>query len=233
METTFHPRPWQRRLADTWLHPLHIARRSLLRTLATAAPVVHGRTLDLGCGSKRYRDLFPGVTSYLALDLPSNSAGERGVHVFGDGRFLPFLDASFDTVLCTEVVEHVPTPELVFGESARVLKPGGHLVLTTPQTWGLHEAPHDYYRYTEFGLRFQAERAGLRVVSVTPTCGVWATAGQRVSSFLFFEWGADRNLLVQGLAVGVCTTVQLASAGLDRLFRHRGDPLDHLLIAVK
>ena len=81
-------------------------------------------------------------------------------------------------------------PEDVFAQAYRVLKSGGFLVLTTPQTWGLHGAPHDYYRYTEYGLRYLAERAGFDVVRIEPTCGIWATVGQRLSSFFFFEFGA-------------------------------------------
>jgi SAM-dependent methyltransferase len=218
---------------NTYLNPLHIARSSLRRLLATASAEVRGRTLDLGCGGKRYAALFPDVSRSIFLDLPSNSASEKNVTVWGDGRSLPFRSGVFDSVLCTEVIEHVPTPDRVFAEAYRVLRPGGHLVLTTPQTWGLHEVPHDYYRYTEYGLRFLAETAGFRVERVEPTCGIWATVGQRLSSFFFFEFGVRRNLAVQAAVAVACAAAQMTFAGLDVLFGHRGDPLDHLLIARK
>src|SRR5207245_3323393 len=112
------------------------------------------------------------VPHHISLDLPSTSASESRVTVWGDGRYLPFRSDVFASVLCTQVIEHVPTPEHVFAQAYRVLKAGGYLVLTTPQTWGLHEVPHDYYRYTEYGLRFLAERAGFTVVRVEPTCGI-------------------------------------------------------------
>lgn len=222
---------WRKRLAGTWLHPLHIARRSLARVLARARPHVHGLTLDLGSGGKRYESFFPLVSRWVSLDLPSNSADETGVTVFGSGLCLPFRDGVFDSVLCTEVLEHVPDPARLVDEAARVLRPGGCLVLTTPQTWGLHEVPHDYYRYTEYGLRYLAERSGLTVEAVEPTCGIFATVGQRLSSFLFFEWGGQRPVVVQGALALACAAGQLTAAGLDALFRHRGDPLDHMLVA--
>ena len=160
-EATFRaPAGLKKRFGDTYLNPLHIARRSLRHVLAGASEHVRGLTLDLGCGGKRYAALFPDVRRYVFLDLPSNSASEQEVSVWGDGCRLPFQAGVFDCVLCYEVIEHVPTPERVFIEAHRVLKPRGHLVLTTPQTWGLHEIPHDYYRYTEYGLRFLAENAG-------------------------------------------------------------------------
>jgi SAM-dependent methyltransferase len=227
------PGLFKRLFRDTYLNPLHIARRGLRRVLAGASSHVQGRTLDVGCGGKRYASLFPHVTNYVFLDLPANSASEHFVSLWGDGRRLPFQSAVFDSVLCTEVIEHVPTPTDVFAEAYRVLKDGGCLVLTTPQTWGLHEVPHDYYRYTEYGLRFLAESAGFRVVRIEPTCGIWATVGQRLSSFFFFEFGAPRNLVVQALMALVCAILQIVFAGLDVIFRHRGDPLDHLLVARK
>jgi SAM-dependent methyltransferase len=232
METSFDvPAGLRRLFGQTFLNPLHIARRSLRRALAGAVEHVRGTTLDLGCGGKRYAALFPLVTRYVSLDLPSNSASERSVSVWGDGRLLPFRSGSFDSVLCTEVIEHVPTPELVFAEAHRVLRVGGHLVLTTPQTWGLHEVPHDYYRYTEFGLRFLAERAGFHVLRIQPTCGIWATVGQRLSSFFFFECGGRRPLALRVVLAAVCAMGQIAFTMLDWAFGYRGDPLDHLLVA--
>jgi SAM-dependent methyltransferase len=234
METSFKaPSGLKRRFGETWLNPLHLARRSLRAALAAAPPQAHGRLLDVGCGGQRYRLLFRNVDAYLGVDLPSNSADNRNLDAFADGLHLPFPTAAFDTVLCTEVLEHVPEPLVLLTEVARVLCPGGLLILTTPQTWGLHEVPHDYYRYTEYGLRYLAGRAGLNVLVVEPTCGVWATAGQRVASFLFFSVSAGWPLPAKALLAGLLVPWQLIAAGLDALFQHRGDTLDNLLLAKK
>ena len=235
METSFNISPdLKSRFSETWFHPLHLARRSLRAALASAVPHARGRLLDIGCGSQRYQTLFAYVDRYIGIDLPSNPASSsRSLSAFANGLSLPFAGGSFDTILCTEVLEHVPVPLSLMREIARVLRTGGYLILTTPQTWGLHEAPHDYYRYTEFGLRYLAERSGLTVESVRPTCGIWTTVGQRLSSFIFFFFGEGRPLFVKALLAVVCAGWQIAMAGLDALFGHRGDPLDHLLIAHK
>jgi SAM-dependent methyltransferase len=187
----------------------------------------------VGCGGQRYRSLFREVESYLGVDLPSNSAGNHALDVFADGLHLPFMPMAFDTVLCTEVLEHVPEPLALMTELARVLRPGGLLLLTAPQTWGLHEVPHDYYRYTEFGLCYLAGRAGLTVSVIRPTCGVWTTVGQRVASFLFFSLGYGWPLPAKALLAGLLIPWQWLAAGLDALFKHRGDTLDNLLVAHK
>lgn len=70
----------------------------------------------------------------------------------------------------------------------RVLKPGGCLILTSPQVWGLHEEPNDFYRYTRYGLAYLAENCGLEVVSLQARGGYWAMVGQRTSSFVHYNY---------------------------------------------
>jgi SAM-dependent methyltransferase len=81
--------------------------------------------------------------------------------VFADGARLPFRDASFDTVVLLEVLEHVADAPAVLDEIARVLKPGGRLLLSVPFLYPLHDAPHDYRRYTAPGLEAAIGRSGL------------------------------------------------------------------------
>jgi SAM-dependent methyltransferase len=122
-----------------------------------------GRLVDLGCGSVplygSYRTLVSSVT---CVDWAHSPHARRHVDVEADlGAALPFADASFDTLILSDVLEHVAQPERLWREMARLLAPGGHAFVNVPFLYGIHEAPHDYYRYTEFALRRFAERAGL------------------------------------------------------------------------
>jgi SAM-dependent methyltransferase len=105
-----------------------------------------GRTLDLGAQTGPYAAYFPRRVS---LDLQP----ARGVHVVGDAQALGLLDATFDVVLCTEMLEHTREPQRAVDEMRRVLKPGGLLLLTTRFLFPIHDAPHDYFRFTKYGLR--------------------------------------------------------------------------------
>jgi len=210
-----------------WTNPLHIAQRSLQQALEQRAHYAHGWLLDVGCGAKPYTNVFNHVERYIALDLPSNAQ----VDVYGDGRALPFQDRTFDTVLCNEVLEHVPEPGRLMAEAARVLKPRGILLLTTPQTWGLHLEPHDFYRYTKYGLRYLAEKSGLEVIEVTPTCGLWATLAQRLADTVIYTYAFEHSRWTIKVLQLLLAPVLMIGCGLDRLFGKRGDTLDHIMVA--
>ena len=121
-----------------------------------------GRVLDVGAGEAPWRELL-SEAEYVGVDV--EVAGEFGMRhkadiTYYDGNTLPFADASFDHVLCTEVLEHVPEPRRFLVELHRVLRRGGSLVLTVPWSARLHHVPHDYTRFTRFGLNLVLESAG-------------------------------------------------------------------------
>jgi SAM-dependent methyltransferase len=129
---------------------------------------VSGPLLDAGCGNRPYLPLYADrVTSHLGLDAV---AGD-GVDVIAFADRFPFRDGVFETVLMTEVLEHVADAERAAAESFRVLKPGGMWIVTVPYIYPTHEAPHDHRRFTHHGLIALAERHGFEVVSVAAKGG--------------------------------------------------------------
>jgi len=133
----------------------------------------HGRLLDLGCGTvPLYEAYRPYVTSIMCVDWGGSRHGAEHRDLDHDlNQPLPLPAASFDTVLLSDVLEHIHSPELLLAEIARVLTPAGKLLMNVPFLYWLHEQPHDYYRYTEHGLRRLVERAGLRVLELEPLGG--------------------------------------------------------------
>jgi len=91
---------------------------------------------------------------------------------------LPFSESSFSSILCTEVLEHVPDPKQAIGEFFRVLKPKGRILISTPCWWPPHELPFDYYRFPEHGLRNLVESGGFSVLQILPRGGLYALLGQ-------------------------------------------------------
>ncbi len=147
------------------LDPAQRRLRAGLATIAQQLPLAD-RVLDLGSGRAPYAHMFPHQT-FVTADLFARAM------VRCEAGHLPFGNESFDLVLCTEVLEHVPDPDKTLDEIRRTLKPSGALVLSTPLTWGVHEA-RDFHRWTDTGLRTLLTRHGLSPVSLRPRGGVFA-----------------------------------------------------------
>lgn len=138
------------------------------RLLKRHAAVLTGKLLDAGCGHRPYADLIPCQT-YVGMEVST----KKRPTVVGSVLQIPFAAGAFDSLLCLEVIEHVPEPARALAELHRVLKPGGHLYLTTPQMWYAHYEPHDFFRYTNHGLRHLLERQGFKVLALERTGGFW------------------------------------------------------------
>lgn len=135
-------------------------RQCVARLLDGAAPAAGDTVLDYGCADAPYRGLLPRGARYVGADLGGNPRAD--VELRHDGT-LPLDDASVDVVLSTQVLEHVADPALYLAECARVLRPGGSLVLTTHGIMYLHRDPVDYWRWTGDGLDKVVTEAGLEV----------------------------------------------------------------------
>lgn len=132
------------------------------------------RTLDIGAQTGPYAAFFP---NRVAIDLQARP----GIQVVTDAQRLAFRDESFTVVLCTEVLEHLPEPQAAIDEMFRVLTPGGRLLLTTRFLFPIHDAPHDYFRFTKYGLRHLLRRFdGLEIREETTTVGTLAVLVQRL-----------------------------------------------------
>ncbi|HEY3288925.1 MAG TPA: methyltransferase domain-containing protein [Anaerolineae bacterium] len=119
--------------------------------------------LDAGAGETRYRLLFDRH-HYEAADSRQSEIMDYGnIDYVCNLESIPVQDNRYDLVICTQVLEHVPHPALVLRELLRVLTPGGQLWLTAPFVFDEHMQPYDYYRYTQYGLRFLLTSTGFAV----------------------------------------------------------------------
>jgi SAM-dependent methyltransferase len=106
------------------------------------------RVLDVGCGVKPYYPFFAAAASYVGVDVKENAAAD----LVGFVEALPVEDASFDVVLCTQVLEHVDDPALAVRELYRVCAPGGRVLASTHGVMVYHPNPQDLWRWTHTGL---------------------------------------------------------------------------------
>ena len=143
-----------------------------------AAPAAKGVLLDFGCGGQPYRQVFePYIARYVGADVVA-AAGVTLDVVLTPGVPAPLPDASVDTILSTQVLEHVFDFQAYLTDCARLLRPGGRLIISVPMHWRHHEVPYDYWRFTKYGLRKCLEQAGFAILDLHPCGGVYALLGQ-------------------------------------------------------
>lgn len=140
--------------------------------------------LDAGAGETPYKKFFEGH-HYFAVDTQWGDPGwdYSKLDSVGDLTALPFNQNSFDRIICTQVLEHVNEPEKVIREFSRTMKKGGCLYLSAPQGWCVHQAPYDYFRYTQYGLEHLLNKTGFKMISATPTCGYYGYLANRLTVF--------------------------------------------------
>lgn len=212
-----------------------VERRAILDfvTAAGRATAAGARVLDAGAGDAPYRGLFAHCEYRTSDWSGSPHAGGRGADIVAPLHALPVPDRSFDAVLCTQVLEHVPDPASVLAELSRVLVPGGCLWLTAPFVGQLHEEPYDYFRYTAYGLRSLVEGAGFTAVVVEPIGGYFSSLGLLLHSCgLSIGVNATRADLHRRLLAGACRALGGLLPRLDRLDRRRALPLGYTCRAV-
>lgn len=195
-------------------------------------PELTGAVLDVGCGRKPYRARV-AATRYVGVDVETEATRAYGdVDVFYDGRTLPFATASFDGVLCSQVLEHVFTPEEFLCEIARVLRPGGRLVLAVPFAWDEHEQPNDFARYSSFGLRALLERTGFNVVVQRKSCADARALVQLASGWLFKVTRSRSRPLNVAVQLGLIAPVNAVGAVLGAVLPANEDfYLDNVVLA--
>lgn len=168
------------------------ARREAWIAHKLAALPAGWRLLDAGAGEQRHRSLC-GHLEYVAQDFAAYrpDADEIGLQmpqwdygqldIISDICAIPLLDASFDAVLCTEVLEHVPSPRSALLELARLLRPGGILLLTAPFCSLTHFSPHHYVSgFSRHYFTRVLSECGLEVCSIEPNGGFFDFLAQEL-----------------------------------------------------
>ncbi len=175
-----------------------------------------GRLADLGCGKVPLYAAYQALaTSVTCVDWGNTPHATSHLDVETSlAEPLPFADGAFDTIILSDVLEHLPNPDILWSEMARLLAPGGHALINVPFMYGIHEAPFDFYRYTEFALRRFAQQAGLDVIVLDALGGslhVLADFLAKHASHLPLL-GPTIADLMQGAAAALCRLPGLGAA---------------------
>lgn len=146
-----------------------------------AQKYIRGKTLDLGAGLAKYRQIIQSkATEYITFDKKPG----KNIDVVGDALNLPFSNHTFDTLISTQVLEHIEKPWIMVKEIYRVLKPGGICILTAPFLTPYHPDPNDFFRYTKEGLESLFKNEGFEIIE----CSSYGQLFTVFSEFVRFSW---------------------------------------------
>ena len=190
-----------------------------------------GDLIDIGCGTKQYRTMVARYTdSHTGVDHSETQHDKSNIDILATAYDIPDDDNMYDTALCTEVLEHLESPEHAVRECFRVLKRGGYAIYTSPFIWHIHEAPRDFYRYSNYGLRHIFESAGFEIVAIDPLNGFVGTFGQLSVYFLNeYNGGIVRKV---GIITAIGWAIQKSLPFLDRLL-YRPRWTSHFITVVR
>lgn len=221
--------------------PIKISSELLWASLAqAAAQYASGRLVDIGCGTKPYKTLFaPHITSYFGIDFENTSDLHYGSSTQAD-LYVDCTDTkleaeTFDTLLSTQVIEHIYDTHAFIVECNRLLKKGGTAIFTIPFVWENHAEPFDYYRFTKYSIDKLFKQHGFEIIEIKPLGGAYATLIQTKiitiycrpsNSFLYKIFRRIRNALV-------VPVMNIMALHLDRLFWSDKICLNYIVIARK
>jgi SAM-dependent methyltransferase len=218
-------RPNDIRTTTPWHRYAHHIRTlpARLEELARDVPVPPGgRVLDYGCADVPYRHFFSADVDYVAADLEGNPDASL---LLNDDGSVPADDESFDGVVSTQVLEHVTDPSLYLSECFRVLRPGGHLLLSTHGLFVYHPDPDDYWRWTCAGLRRSVQQAGFEIERFEGIIGLAASGLQLFQDAFYYE-------LPRRLQPLFALIMQTLVALVDRVKRQRPRHYDAQVFAL-
>jgi SAM-dependent methyltransferase len=152
-----------------------------------------GRLADIGCGSKPYKSIASKYfTEHVGIDHAVTAHDKSEINIESDAYSIPVESESFETVLCTDVLEHLEEPDKAIQEAYRILKNDGIAIYTVPLIWHLHEEPRDFYRYTRYGLKYLFEKNHFKIIELVALSGFTITFAQELSYFLMHVRGKSK-----------------------------------------
>lgn len=202
-----------------------------------------GTLLDVGCGNKPYKHLFGKITSYLGIDFKKYSKNktftkEKPDIFFSTGYYktlrLPFRNSSFDNVVSFQVLEHHRNPQEMMREILRVCKKNGFILITMPLIWGLHEQPHDYFRFTENGFLELIKNNKYKILETRKQGSIFSAVSVLLNDYLAnFAMKSKAGYLITIIIYLPFILFSYLCLILDKIFRSENIFLNYLIVIKK
>jgi SAM-dependent methyltransferase len=194
-----------------------------------------GLLADIGCGDVPYYSIYKDlVVDNVCVDWGQEKTGTTYLdHIADLNEGIPLDGNQFDTVLCTDVLEHIKHPDLLFSEMTRIMKDDAKMIITVPFLYWIHNPPHDYHRYTKHMLIDFCRKNNLRVVSVEEYGGLPEVLYDLVfKGYVFYNFPFRRAFLYVWKKIGIFMYRRNFVKRLSNSSRETF-PLGYILVAQK
>lgn len=206
----------------------------MLKSINNFGKEISGRTLDVGCGSKPYEKYFAS-SEYIGLEIETtiHQQKNKADFIYG-GKEFPFESTSFDSVVTNQVLEHVFEPDFFLQEIYRVLKPKGKLLLTVPFVWDEHEQPHDYARYSSFGLKHLLEKNKFKIIQFEKSVADYRIIVQLFNAYVYKTASANGRFIKILSQILLIAPMNLLGTLIAKILPSNKDLyLDNIILAEK
>lgn len=188
--------------------------------LSNHSALYQGTMIDLGCGESPYQTYFMQfIDRYVGVDWEGSNHTTKETVLADLNELIPLDNDIADTIVSFSVIEHLYNPQQMLNEAYRILKPNGHIILQSPWQWWVHEAPHDYFRYSPYALKYMFEQAGFKNIMITPQAGFFTTWILKFNYFStrFIRGPKLLKKIITALAIPFWAAGQLVAPYLDKL----------------
>lgn len=217
-----------------FINPFFFARRGLYKNIQELIPNLKGKLLDCGCGTMPYKSLFIG-DQYIGLEIEDQQNGNHSfADVFYDGKKIPFEDKSFDSILSSQVFEHVFNPDAFLKEINRISKLHSLFLITVPFCWDEHEQPYDYARYSSFGLRHILNKNGYEVLQYRKTNNGLEVIFQLLNDYIFKKTVTKNRYLNLSIMLSLMAPINIIGLLISKILPRNDDLyLDNVVLLKK
>tara|TARA_B100000768_G_scaffold180850_1_gene201916 strand:+ start:1829 stop:2563 length:735 start_codon:yes stop_codon:yes gene_type:complete len=225
-------------LNGIWLNPIWITEYKLKTSVQSAIELAkiakNQNWLDVGCGLRPYESCFP-TGSYVGVDIEQSgrSIGMKLPDYFYDGQVFPFADSSFDGVISTQVLEHVPNARSILTEMNRVINHGGLLIISLPFVWPEHEEPYDFCRFTSFGITELLKSSGFEIESIVKDTGAVEVMAVTLNVYIMSNLVPPIRGLGRIVALTICFPIQLMAIILQKILPDSGQLYLNMVVSAK
>jgi len=226
----------------SYFSAVKIARDNIYKGLKRNAGYASGKLVDIGCGIKPYEPIFkPYVELYFGVDYPQTIGSHYGINtkadLYADCSETGIRDSVFDTLLSTQVIEHVFDTRKFIKECNRILVPGGIGIFTVPFLWECHSEPYDFYRFTKYSIQKLFNESGFKIIVLENLEGAYAALMQARIIYMFGrrQLNVLQKVLCKLKQVFLLPYLNYKALHFDRMYYNYNDKLclNYLLVVKK